>query len=72
MIVFQKFDDNFSDHYDMEKDSFIVYCGREGADFKIETQTQIKDFEGNIWNCMLWGVEYIPAMNTYELSYKAQ
>lgn len=72
MITLQRFDDKFEDFYDSEKDSFIVYAGRKQANcFDIATDTQIKDYNGTIWNCYLWRAEYLPKMDCYELEYKA-
>lgn len=71
MITLQRFDDKFEDYLDAEKDAFIVYAGRKDANcFNIETTTQIKDYDGYLWNCWLYSAEYIPQLDCYELIYK--
>ena len=69
-IKLQHFDDNFEDFWDSEKEAFIVYAGKLGADFDIKTEAIIVDYNGVTWNCWLANAEYIPSMDMYELTYK--
>lgn len=69
-ITLQKFDDNFEDYYDSEKGVFVIYAGDRGFDGNIYPDVKVKDYDGVIWDCYLWTVEYIPSMDTYEITYK--
>lgn len=70
-IIMERFDDNFADYYDMEKDSYIIYAGRGKIDFDISVKANIQDAAGTIWHCYLWKAEYVPHLDAYELEYKA-
>lgn len=69
-LMLQKFDDNFEDFYDSEKDEFIIYAGKKNADFAIATQAKIHHYNKKTWKCWLVSAEYVPTIDAYKLTYK--
>lgn len=69
-IPLQKFDEHFEDFYDSDNKYFVIYAGDRGFDGAIFPDVKIEDYDGVVWDCYLWKVEYIPSMDTYEIKYR--
>ena len=48
-----------SDYYDADTDEYVMITGASVT--SLQTEVKIKDQDGNIWECYLNSLEFVPA-----------
>ena len=48
-----------SDYYDADTDEYVMITGASVT--SLQTEVKIKDLDGNIWECYLNSLEFVPA-----------
>lgn len=69
-IVMEKFDDNFGDYWDEREQMFVIFYGSAHGNYELAYDSEITDFDGKKWDCVLWDSEFDDNAQCWKAFYK--